>query len=513
MTNKAVKNTRNICLSKSAFLTACVIFLSLPVLLFFCFYLRPLFAFLFSVPLIIINYLFYKNTKTDSDALSNKISLSPVKIVVIVLFSLLICFISGIGEFVWSSYDHLVRWATLNDMVQYKWPIIYDLSTQQNEVVHNYLGDGNRAFSYYLTYWVVPALIGKIGGLFVARIALLIWSSIGLSLVLLGILFVNRNHLRIILPIFLFFGSFDFIPYLIQDHMGLEVTNPEAWNQRFVVNGTFDQLMNVFNQCIPCWIAVIVLMLSKNNKSIGLIGALLFAYSPWATIGIVPIALYYFVSNSKNKSKLFFDLLHINNWLLPVISIVVFGSFFTMNASAVSQSGFAWQVIPDIKSLLLKYIGYVIVEFGIWLVVLFKKHKTNPLYWILIGEVLIFPIYQITEFNDLLMRGTIAPIFIVTIWVINHVDISLYEVIKKNKLELTNLVLPLLIFICSLTQLLLISTSVVSTFTSPEMSESRRHDINSFGNINDERYAYLADYQFLIKDYDSSFFFKYLAKK
>lgn len=489
-----------------------MLYLILPVIVFFIGFMKMFWALFFSVLFIGAFFLFCKyNRKANLSSphiSKDTLQISVAQILLLILFAIVICILSGVGEFIWSAYDHRMRWATLNDLVNYKWPIIYDLSKQENPVVRDILGDGKVAFTYYYCFWLIPSLFGKLWGLLAARIALVIWASIGLSLVFLGTQFLTKANFTLGTFVLLFTSGLEIFPYLINLAIGYNEF-PETWNGLFPIFGFFVQIATVANQCIPIWIIAILLLTTNNVKSIGFIGSFAFIYSPWATFGLVPIALFILFS-AKNKR----EILSINNFIVPLATLIIFVPFYTSNSSASSVRGFTWERFDRFGDFLSGYIGCVIIEFLFWFILLYKSQKHNKMFILLFVEMMLFPLYCISLFNDFLMRGSIAPMFILTLFVIDAVWDELNELKSKhtNK-KWYSLLLLTAVVLSTFSQFYFLETCIRKTITSYDANREKTVlAVTSFGNIRDEDQAYLINLQFYVRDYENNFFYKYLAK-
>ena len=133
---------------------------------------------------------------------------------------------------------------------------------------------------------MVPAIFGKLFGLLTARIVLLIWSAIGLILVTLGALILYGKQSRFLFIGIILFAGFDVFPYLFNEYVRGFGATWEDWTWHFRVVGNFYQIMNVFHQSIPGWLITILLLLCTNSKSIGLLGSLIFCYSPSSPVAL-----------------------------------------------------------------------------------------------------------------------------------------------------------------------------------------------------------------------------------
>ena len=516
------KKIADIYIKYKYFFLVSFIYLALPVLLFFIFFLKPLWSVVFSIALVFSGVIAFRDlSKTDNLIIGKEKQtvISPILVVVFAVIALVWAFISGIGEFAWTTADHTVRAAVLNDLVDYKWPVIYDMSTQLNPMVKDALPGGKATFAYYFTFWLVPAGIGKVFGVFAARVALLLWSALGLFLIMLGIAIMQKKASWTAALMFLFFGGFDIVPYLYQTEILHAYSTWEGWNTELWVHGNFYQTMNTFHQCIPGWLVTLLIIDSRNNKHIGTIGSLMFCYSPWATIGILPIAIYELLASkwkSVEKKQKITNILSVGNILMPIIICAVFALFYTANSKATSIRGFIWNFFGTPQKLLLVYVGYLLVEFGVWAMILFKDNKNNGLYWVALITLIVFPIYKMSEANDLLMRGTLAPMFVILILSLEKLDkvIERFKNRGKNN-DFKALALYGLIFAMAITPFFFITTEIGATkqiYSGEDTSVQAKDRIVSFGNIVDEEFTAVTERQFFVFEYENQAFYRFFGK-
>ena len=131
---------KEIKISFSKFFLACMIYLVLPIVIFFIGYLKIWWAILFSVLTVGSAAWAYLDIakKKPGTALAEEeksVTIKASYFLWLIPFALFFLYLGGVGEFGWAIGDHRVRYATLNDLINYKWPVIYDFSTQQNPVV------------------------------------------------------------------------------------------------------------------------------------------------------------------------------------------------------------------------------------------------------------------------------------------------------------------------------------------------------------------------------------------
>ncbi len=511
---------KEITISKSKFSLVTAIYLIVPIIVFIIGFLKIYLAIPFSLIFVASLYLYYKDFNKDKDKnliSDDKISVSTTYLLISFVAIVIYTIVSGVGEFTWTTIDHRVRWSILLDLIDYKWPVIYDFSTQSNPAVREILGEGSAAFTYYYTIWMVPACVGKVFGLMAARITLVIWTSIGLYLMLIGVGLWEKKLGYVALVGLLFFGGLDVFPYTVKTLLGLGGTW-EGWNEQMYIHGSYSQMMNVFHQSIPGWLITLLVISNKNNRSIGFIGSLMFCYSPWATIGLLPIAFCQLFRKdmlSKDIKTNLTNIFNFNNLCVPLLILLIFVPFFTANPEATSVRGFIWNFIDGGPlRILVDYLLYVIIEFGIWVLIVYKDYKKEPLLWVLFAELLIFPIYNISSLNDLLMRGSMAPMIILMLMAINTLEknITFIKNTKPADLHIKEILIVFVALMCAITQFKLFTVSVDFTFRDKENKQQMRELIGSFGNINDESETDMVDLQFFAENYEETFFFKYLAK-
>lgn len=520
---------QSMCISYSSFYRASIIYLTLPVLIFFIGYLKPWWSVLFTAGLAFAAFWAMRRCSLDnngkpSKAAERSINISPKYLAVIIPLLILVLYWGGVAEFGWSTIDHRVRYAILNDLVDYKWPIIYDMASQKNPAVAAQLGDGEAAFAYYFTYWMIPALAGKAFGLIFARIVLFIWAGIGLFLVTIGASILYGRASRSLFVGMMLFAGFDIIPYYINQLMD-KTTTWEGWNLHLYIHGNFYQIMNVFNQSIPGWLITILLMMSVNSFSIGLLGGLMFCYSPWATIGIVPLCICKMVMNikgaqndEKTGKSLVKGILSPDNLIAPIVCFISFAALYTANSNATGSDGFIWNFYSSKLTLLKEYIWLVVFDFGIWLLLILifaKDRRKDPMLWTAVASLLVLPVYKISIANDFLMRGSMAPMFLISLYAVMMVTDNFERCRSKDNREIIPRLIVLALLISAFSTANLAFYSAVRSceihFTDNK-EEDVKYDIGSFGNIAHEDQLEMVRTQFYVYDYEDTIFFKYLAR-
>ncbi|MBR6986705.1 MAG: hypothetical protein IKH82_01385 [Clostridiales bacterium] len=498
-----------------------LLFLTVPLFMFFLGYLRLSVG--IPLTLIFAVILLFSISDCLNDANGRKLLKSendlqvPLSYLVgFAVTALLLSFISGAGEYIFTLQDHAFRRAILRDLIDYDWPVIYNYSTQTNPEVINIYGiaSGQRAFSYYFIYWMPAALAGKVFGFGFGNFVLLIWNAIGIFLCFMTASAVIKRFTAAVPFMFVFFSGLDVLPNLVYSFIPYD-----GWRwfegyvpvMSFVSN--FRELASVYNQMVPCFLIVALLLLSKNTRSAGLTAGILFAYSPWAVFGILPMVAAFLFGKKNRASKLSTTLTNAfspANIASAILLLIVFGSYYMSNSGAVGFRGAAWSFFDKPLLFIPAYIVFVAVEALPFVIMLYKREKDNALFRAAAITLLIIPLYRITEMNDFAMRGSMPALFFFCIGmsglVADVMDEKNTPKTKKGWLKSAAIMLTVILMMFpTLMNLFVIFGSMING------DKSDKEDIGSFGNINTASYAEVIQEQFFAEDYEDSFFYRYFA--
>ena len=528
---------KEILVRRDVFFAICAAYLTIPIVIFLTGYLKPWIgipaALLMMVCTVFSCRDFCKGPeKKLSDQSSSFTGMKmPLKyLIILAVISLVTVFVSGVGEYIYSMVDHVFRRAIFNDLINYKWPVIYDYKTQINPRVISVLGktEGTTALVYYTTFWMPSALVGKLFGTAAGNVFLLIWTSLGVWLTLVGTtLFIRRISWAVPI-IFITFSGLDALPNLVYELTEYDgYMAVEHWLPTFAYMSNFTQLSNVFNQCVPIWVVTVMLMLSSNVRSAGYIGSLSFAYSPWASIGMIPMALALAFRKElqpEKRSNVILQILNPFGIISCAVMLGIYGPYYMVSTSASDESGFSWTFCRNFGEFLLFWLLLMIIEVVPFVLVLWKKQKKEPLFIASVITLALIPVYRISYFNDFSMRASLPALFIISVMFTELFAVMFAEEkqrvrkqIKRPKQESKRCLLALTlavicIFPVSVDLLLILG----SEFTGEQHYEN---DIGSFGCIiGDEVGGYYSTEQYtesvmlrLADGYEDTFFFKYLA--
>ena len=135
------------------------------------------------------------------------------KIIIMLMCVLVLNILSGAGGLFYQNWDYRGRNAILHDLIDYDWPVKYDYTEHEYEA--NKIGNEKGFLSYYFTYWLPAAAIGKVMGFKVANLFLLLWQT-GSTILFFYLLCRKLNKVKI--KYFLIFICFGRIGYCYKDY-------------------------------------------------------------------------------------------------------------------------------------------------------------------------------------------------------------------------------------------------------------------------------------------------------
>ena len=469
-------------------------YLILPICIFFMGWLNTFLGLILSLLFIYLGYKLYLTFKVDENNLFKKKNL-----IYWFVSLLLICiwvYFSGIGGFSYQNDDFWARNAIFRDLINYDWPVIYDLSIEP-EYVTNLLGTSKVAFSYYYIFWLPVALISKVFKLSwaVSNYFLYVYVVIG---ILLTLYFLNRKFKKcsyVALVLLICFSGLDVIRYIIRNGVLPTVEHIEWYGDFFYqYSSNTTQLFWIFNQSVMVWLIMSMFINIDNHKYTLALCALTFAYSPWAMIGLLPYMLVVFVKNIKNS-------INATNICVCLIMLIIFGSFYFSGTKGSNPFHISFLYFDGSYK---AYIMLVLLEFGLYYLLIGKKNYEY--YYVTLISLLFIPFIQDESLN-FCMRVSIPALFMLMYYVAS----ALYD---NNGIK--RILLIVLLMIGSYTPFTEVYRSIRNKLDWPEYII--RDEINSFGNTQyngddkEDSIKMISD-QFFAYEYKDSFFFKYLAKK
>ncbi len=499
------------------------LYLALPVIVFMLTWIRPSIG----IPAaLLVGFAAYLATK-KADICSMKLSRCTIIITIAIAFAW--CFFAGQGGFWYQSDDHIYRNAIFRDLVNYSWPVVY--------------GEHDVLMNYYIGYWLVPALFGKFAlfifhnavvAWLIAKIALLLWSTISITLcflLLVNILQVKyKRQFYIAILFFILFSGLDIVGiYLTNGTAGLHL---EWWAKRYQYSSFTTCLFWVFNQAVPAWIATLLLLYDRRVENFAFCGLCIFISSPIPLIGLLPIYVVIGVQELiKSKEKIAFvrKIFSLQNMIACLIifpiclvyysnnsavrkDIPVVNKAITMEKSDNTEvQSSAVQPAPEKKTLskilikkaktAVRFGTFYMLEAGIYLVLLLKKHKKSLLFWCLVFELLTIPFIHIGRAVDFAMRASIPPLVVLMTMVFD----DFYQNYEKKSYKF--------ILYCVILAFAILTPGKEFYRGAFEIYKNKKFENNTLLSIEkmikpDKRWN-----NFIAYDYSQTLFYKYLAKK
>jgi len=445
-----------------------------------------------------------KSARKEEISVEQKNNNFSVLIFYVLLLSAGWTLISGIGGYSFQNWDFHFRNAVLHDLIDFSWPVVYQDHT---------------VLTYNLTYWLPSAIAGKIFGWDTANFIMFIWSWGGLILIFSLLLYRTKTFLIWPIIVFIFFSGMDILGIIINTGQFPSLgTHLEWWsiNQIQIQYSSFTtQLFWVFHQAIPAWLITILLLNEPKRTNLLPLFALCIPYAPFATIGLLPFVIYFFFRNkdksddkevNKNYKLSYFVKtlragIKLHSLLIPLILFVVFGGFYMINDGTQSDNGFI--LSNNNIELVLPYLLFCLLEFGIICVFLFPKFRKEGLFILTVIILLCVPLYRSGFSNDFCMRVSIPALIILCVYSV--------EYLSKVKKRLYFYAFTAVLAIGAITPVYEGSRAIINLLNGQELVTDA---VKTFSNhaTRPTDGATIHIQNFISKEYPSGYFPQYLQK-
>lgn len=219
-----------------------------------------------------------------------------MKTIIFWIASLAILFVwvllSGIGGFAYQQNDYMTRNAMYRDLINEKLPLIADFN-HQDQLIKDHFNSSSALVVYYITFYMVPSTLSKIVKLLgisneikelIYNALLFVWAYTGVLLIYIHLVKYFKKKSYWIITLLIGSSGADIIPWLIfGKSWGIEITfdiHLDPWCKLLCYSANTSAIYSVFNQVIPVWLIIIVILNSKNERYNIVIASLCFAYSP-----------------------------------------------------------------------------------------------------------------------------------------------------------------------------------------------------------------------------------------
>lgn len=308
--------------------------------------------------------------------------------------------LSGVGGYAFQNWDHHWRNAVFHDLINFDWPVYYT-QPESGPV---------KILVYYVGYWLPAAWVGKLLGWKAANFSLLLWTWLGVVLITLHLASALKTSPLKASLLLTFFSGLDFFGTLFfaKEYPSLlpPVTHLEIWAGNLQYSSFTTQLFWVFNQAIPAWLCIAMILVSAAKRSearveLILLWSLCFFFAPLVSLGLLPYVIIELVEQTDFK----FPFKNLRWEILPAAIIIFLLSIFYFFANTAAQErGFQTISFTD-------FIVFFLLEGGIlWLALAPSLWRDRR--WMATGLLLLLiPFIQLGAGRDFVMRASIAPIF------------------------------------------------------------------------------------------------------
>ena len=326
---------------------------------------------------------------------------------------------------------------------------------------------------YYVGYFLPAALAGKIFGWQVANFILFLWTWLGVLLVTLQLGKVLKTSPVKLALLLIFFSGLDSLGTLFFAHdyptLFPPIQHLEIWSGNLQYSSFTTQLFWVFNQAVPAWLCIALILESDSSLSntqkqaSGLqsqkifIWSLCFFFAPLAALGLLPYLIIEWFKQTDFKSP--FKNLRVDLLLASGVVVLISYLFFSSNTAA-QERGLQAIALKD-------FLAFFLLEGGILWLVLAPLKWRDPR-WAVTGLLLaVIPFIQFGSGRDFVMRASIAPLFYLMM-------MTGEAIFQKTTPRLVLITLYLLLALGSLTPLYEINRSIYRTYEYYSLIPSQR---------------------------------------
>lgn len=345
-----------------------------------------------------------------------------------------------------------------------------------------------------------------------ARIFIYGWAVLGLFLVLYCLMRYIKRYSYWVLAGLILFGGMDCVISVIKNlALPIDDAGLEFYASYFQYSSNTTLIYWVFNQTIAPWMIVAFLLLLKSNKRMAGWASFTFAYGPFPTFGMIPITIAAMLDikgeNLREKIK---SAISAENIMGVFMILLVYGEFYCINRGTglTNNTGFAFALHSEFRTVTL-YILFLLAEVWIYYIAMGRQGSKFRLFWVVLAELSLLPLYSMGTYNEWTMRGSIPALFILMIICLQY--------ILDEKINIKNRrIMMVLLVLGFMTSAVDIRKHVTQTLTTSQ-SEYLNDPVYSLSNIKieDEQVinTIINTYWVYEDAYEDSFLAKYLLRR
>jgi hypothetical protein len=394
-----------------------VVYLALPLLIFFSRWLKPWLAVLVCILLVATLVVVIKHVwKEGCDDQDRDISISPLVLFIGLALLLVWMYYSGSGAFSFQMQDYKKHNLIVDTLSTRPWPVM-DKGEGGQDVV----------LVYYLAYYLPAGLVGKFLGVHAADLTMFIWTLLAVFLFFGWVSKINR---RITLPMILlmvFFSGMDVIGFWIAQRDVtplLTFTHLERWSIYFEYSSFTSLMYWVPQHLIPGWLVTAALVdtyfSGKRLASMVFMSSLVIFWSPFVLLGLIPFLVLIMLTHRKNLRSVFSWI----NILPSFVVVALVAAYILINPSSDNTSGWIWTLTPNwIHDLILFCLIEFLVLASLLLVLLRGSDRSvKKLLWFTTILLALIPFYKVGVYDDFCMRVSIPGIVVLFLLTIRALD-------------------------------------------------------------------------------------------
>ncbi len=414
----------------------------------------------------------------------------------------------GWGGFAPQSSDWNKHNAILRDLVQREWPVYY-----QN-------GNETSMLIYYMGSYTFPACMGKLFHSFrVAEITLLVYNYVGLVLVAMHLWIVVKAHswkkMLVSTWLLISFSGLFIIQYLISGFFPAGAKFDTHWFIRFgtmilQLRPNFIMLRWAFQQFIvPLLCLMLFLQYRKKVQHYVFLMLPTVLYATLSFIGIAVTALAYAGYSLFKKKVVIREILSVENILMGTVLggnllIYFYGSILADKPEAVGLH------LINYSTNIWIYLAFIFSEFGIYVLLLWKKNHRKPLFIIITIILCVLPFFSLGLYNDLLLSAAVVPFNMLMIYILRYLFDE--ETWKNKKSRIKGKAIIIILFL-SLWQSF--GEVAIIAFEDRVTLLQQRDEWKTLEKMANRNLDTEIDFKYNYYDYDyeNNIFYKYIARK
>lgn len=536
-------------------------FLIIPVIIFLFFFVKRI----ISVPIIGILFFVLRETFRSGKYDDRHFTIEIKQLVLVFFVCLAWCYLGGQGGFFYQTSDWNERNAIFRDLMTNKWPVYY---SETNTALTYYIGHWlpsaliGRTFYTLTGQWDLAWSVGNV--------SLLLWTTFSVficMLLLMQYTDANEKQLQcLVIGVMIGFSGLDVVGCVLQGWQFADFTrilHIEWWNLDYQFSSNTTCLFWVYNQAVPAWIATLLFLNEKNNKLYALIISCALLSAPLPCVGLAiymvghvmfelfnaikqrysliylketfcmtnilptvfvfPILAIYFMVNSalENSNIVQVQSLHFNQY---IIFLGVFGILLVVIQLLVTKRTIPEFCMLSVMSILITavllinpnldehYILFLILEVGVYLLLIASEEYKNDLLYLTIFIFVLAPTVKVGIGVDFCMRATIPAVIVLTSMCIN--SLKNYQCAEKQKDKITikkkiqHFILVSLLIIGTVTPIIEVYRGVYKV-TAEQKINLVADEIYTLNQYHSSGNVYG---NFVSENYQNSLFYKYIAQ-